>query len=86
MSNAVRHGQPTKIAVDLRQSEFDTALTVQDNGVGFDVNAVGRGLGTVTMHTRAQRLSAEIVILSVPGMGSTVRTTLPRRTSEDAPS
>jgi signal transduction histidine kinase len=86
VSNAVRHGQPTKIAVDLRQSEFDTALTVQDNGVGFDVNAVGRGLGTVTMHTRAQRLSAEIVILSVPGMGSTVRTTLPRRTSEDAPS
>ncbi|MEX1104291.1 MAG: ATP-binding protein, partial [Dehalococcoidia bacterium] len=78
ISNAVRHGQPTKIAVDLRQSESDTALTVQDNGVGFEVHTVGRGLGTVTMQTRAQRLGAEISVQSIPGMGTTVRTTLPR--------
>ncbi len=82
VSNAVRHGQPTKIAVDLRQSEDATALTVQDNGVGFEVHAVARGLGTVTMQTRAQRLGAEITVLSIPGMGTTVRTTLPRNTDD----
>lgn len=81
ISNAVRHGLPTKLAVDLRQSESATALTVQDNGVGFDVDSVGRGLGTVTMQTRAERLGAEISLLSIPGMGTTVRVTLPR-TSE----
>ncbi len=78
ISNAVRHGRPTKIALDLRQSASETALTVQDNGIGFDVHSVGRGLGTVTMQTRAQRLGGEISVLSIPGMGTTVRTTLPR--------
>lgn len=82
ISNAIRHGQPTKIAVDLRQSEFDTALTVQDNGAGFDLNVVGRGLGTVTMQTRAQRMGAQLSVVSVPGMGTTVRATLPRSVEE----
>jgi two-component system vancomycin resistance sensor histidine kinase VraS len=82
ISNAIRHGQPTKVAVDLRQSEAFTALTVQDNGSGYDVNLVGRGLGTITMQTRAERLGATLSVLSVPGMGTTVQTTLPRSGDE----
>ena len=83
VSNAVRHGQPTKLAVDLRQSETETALTIQDNGAGFDTQVVGRGLGSVTMQTRAERLGAELAVLSIPGMGTTVRVALPRRVASD---
>ena len=79
ISNAVRHGKPTKIAVDLRQSSTDTALTVQDNGSGFDAHTVRRGLGSVTMGTRAERLGAELSVIGIPGMGTTVRTAVPRR-------
>src|SRR5690606_11971238 len=34
LSNAVRHGEPAKIAIDLRQDATTTTLTVQDNGKG----------------------------------------------------
>ena len=83
LSNAVRHGSPTKVAVDLRQTADSTSLVVQDNGLGFD-QANGRiGLGTVTMRTRAERLAAELTVLSIPGMGTTVRVAIPRRIIDD---
>ena len=82
LSNAVRHGSPTKVAVDLRQSADWTSLTIQDNGVGFDQANVRSGLGTVTIRTRAERLNAELTILGIPGMGTTVRVSLPRRSDD----
>lgn len=78
LSNAVRHGSPTKIAIDLRQSEFETALTVQDNGVGYDQAHVRPGLGTASARNRAERLGGELTMLGIPGMGATVRVTIPR--------
>ena len=79
LSNAVRHGSASKIAIDLRQSPYVTALTIQDNGVGFDSENVRSGLGTVTMRTRAERLGGTITVLGIPGMGTTVRVEIPRR-------
>lgn len=79
LSNAVRHGSATKIAIDLRQSPDATALTIQDNGMGFDQANVRTGLGTVTMRTRAERLAGELTVLGIPGMGTTVRVIIPRR-------
>lgn len=79
LSNSIRHGSPTKVAVDLRQTAAETALTIQDNGVGFDAATIRTGLGTVTMRTRAERLGANISVLGIPGMGTTVRVAIPRR-------
>lgn len=83
LSNAIRHGQPTKVAVDLRQTTAETALTIQDNGVGFDQASARQGFGSVTMRTRAERLSAQLTVLGIPGMGTTVRITIPRRLDDD---
>ncbi|MGB4863786.1 MAG: GAF domain-containing protein [Tepidiformaceae bacterium] len=83
LSNAVRHGAATKIAVDLRQLEDATVLTVQDNGVGFDQAVVRRGLGRITMQTRAARLGAELTLIGIPGMGATVRVSIPRMESTE---
>jgi signal transduction histidine kinase len=78
LSNSVRHGAPSKVAIDLRQSEDATILTVQDNGVGFDLATARRGLGRVTMQTRADRLGATLTLIGIPGMGATVRVSIPR--------
>lgn len=78
LSNCVRHGAPSKVAIDLRQSEDATILTVQDNGVGFDLATARRGLGRVTMQTRADRLGATLTLIGIPGMGATVRVSIPR--------
>jgi signal transduction histidine kinase len=78
LSNSVRHGAPTKVAVDVRQSAAATVLTIQDNGVGFDDATIRRGLGRITMQTRADRLGAELTLIGIPGMGATVRVSIPR--------
>lgn len=78
LSNAVRHGAASKLAVDLRQSADATVLTIQDNGVGFDQATTRRGLGRITMQTRATRLGAELTLIGIPGMGATVRVSIPR--------
>jgi signal transduction histidine kinase len=78
LSNAVRHGAPTRIAIDVRQFPEETVLTIQDNGVGFEPLNARVGLGTVTMRTRAERLGAELTVISIPGMGTMVRLRLPR--------
>jgi signal transduction histidine kinase len=83
LSNAVRHGSATKIAVDLRQTVAETALTVQDNGTGFSADNVRAGLGTVTMRTRAERIGAALTVIGIPGMGTTVRVSFPRRTDDE---
>jgi signal transduction histidine kinase len=83
ISNAVRHAGATKIAVDLRQSAEEVALTIQDNGVGYDPHTARAGLGTVTMRTRAERLGGRVSILSIPGMGTTVRVLIPRGEDDD---
>jgi signal transduction histidine kinase len=83
LSNAVRHGSPTRVAIDVRQTPEETTLTVQDDGVGFEPLSARVGLGTVTMRTRAARLGAELTIISIPGMGTTMRLRLPRRATEE---
>jgi len=85
LSNAIRHGSPTKVAIDLRQTPDETWLTVQDNGVGFDVATARQGLGTITMRTRAERLGGTLQVLGIPGMGTTVRVAIPRRHYDDEP-
>ncbi len=82
VSNAVRHGNPTKIAVDLRATSDEVRLTVQDNGVGFDPECVSPGLGTVTMRSRAARMGGKLAVLGIPGMGTTVQLVIPRRNHE----
>jgi signal transduction histidine kinase len=85
LSNSIRHGAPTKVAVDLRQNVEATVLTIQDNGIGFDQATIRRGLGRITMQTRADRLGAELTWIGIPGMGATVRVSIPRppETGED---
>lgn len=84
VSNAARHGSPSKVAVDLRQTDTELTLTVQDNGVGFDPATAPVGLGTITMRTRAARLGAKLTVLGIPGMGTTVHLSIPRRGYERA--
>ncbi len=81
LSNAVRHGKPTKVAIDLKQTSDETQMTIQDNGVGFEPEKVVPSMGTVTLRTRAERMGGELTIMSVLGMGTTVRVAIPRPSS-----
>ena len=79
MGNAVRHGAARGRSPGAL--ERLVALTVTDDGKGFDPNQIGgvRGLGLINMRERARQLNGTFELNSEPGRGTTVRVTIPFR-------
>ena len=79
ISNAARHGRPRTIRVGVHTEDGDLVLYVQDDGVGFDVQAVQDkgGYGLSNMAKRAALLGGELDVDSRPGEGTTVMLRMP---------
>jgi len=76
LTNAVRHGAPRRIDVQLRYEARAVVLEVRDDGRGMNgQNAPGFGLEN--MRSRAREIGAEFRILSEAGQGTRIVTTLP---------
>ena len=69
VTNAVRHGKAKRVEVMLACPSGLTALSVTDNGVGFDPEAAkGKGLGLTTIKERARAIGGQLRIESRPGL------------------
>jgi signal transduction histidine kinase len=85
LTNVARHADARAVRVELAAVGGDVALTVSDDGRGFDAAALpvmlqGEGsLGISGMMERAELLGGTFEIKSCPGQGTTVRVALPRR-------
>jgi signal transduction histidine kinase len=80
LSNALRHGSPTRVDVELAFEPDAAVLTVTDDGAGFDPELVRKGhYGLQNMRERAHVISAGLHIDSTPGEGTRVRLALPYR-------
>jgi signal transduction histidine kinase/ligand-binding sensor domain-containing protein len=81
ISNAIRHGRPTRIRVDLRHDSGRVRLRVWDNGCGFDVQSalsdIAGHYGVVGMRERAARLGGGLVLTSTPQRGTLVDVHVP---------
>lgn len=77
VNNIVEHAQATEASVTIKRNDRGLAVTIRDNGKGFDDvqnlgGSVPRGFGLVGMTERAHVLGGEYKIQSVPGQGTTV--------------
>ncbi|HTP02548.1 MAG TPA: GAF domain-containing sensor histidine kinase [Anaerolineales bacterium] len=84
VTNARKHASATNIWVRLRPMEQGMAvLEVEDDGVGFDVNAVSRAydkrssLGMINLRERAELVNGILNLQSTPGKGTKVSVYLP---------
>jgi two-component system, NarL family, sensor histidine kinase UhpB len=73
LSNAARHSEAGRIAVELRRAGDGVELDVSDDGRGFAFEESERGLGIAGMRERALLLGGDLAIESRPGRGTTVR-------------
>jgi signal transduction histidine kinase len=78
VSNAVRHGAPSRVRLQLQFGEGGVTLTTEDDGRGFvppempgDLAVQGH-FGLVGMYERATRLGGHLSIRSTPGEGTRV--------------
>lgn len=80
VTNAIRHGAPKEIIVTLSYQPDHLALTIRDDGCGFDsqISATATRFGIQGMMERAKRLGGKLDLQSVPHEGTQVAFNLPK--------
>ena len=72
LHNVARHARATRADVHLRCIPEQVALTIEDNGVGFDATQTHQGLGLANMQERMMDIGGRLTVESRPGIGTTV--------------
>jgi signal transduction histidine kinase len=74
LNNAMKHAQAASVEILLSVAPGTIELNINDDGIGFDVNAVRTGgMGLTSMAERAKRIGGILSILSEPGKGTQIR-------------
>ena len=85
LHNAIRHGQPTKVHVDIGFESKEFRVQVQDDGCGFDPAAASSSpnghYGLIGMQERVKRLGGKLILNSSPGTGTELTMFVPRKAS-----
>lgn len=76
MTNIYKHSQATQVDWSLTHTKDKLILTVNDNGVGFDIDKVPVGQGLKSIKKRTISLLADYNIKSTPTIGTQVSITI----------
>ena len=78
LNNAIRHGNPKKIEVQLVHTGNELFMTIEDNGTGFDVEEeMDSGIGLRSIKTRVGAMSANLDITSYKARGTIISVVVP---------
>ena len=79
LSNVRKHSEAARVSVALRSSRTFVELTVTDDGCGFNPRLLDSNrLGLAGISERVRLLGGAVEIETTPGVGTTVRATLPQ--------
>ena len=68
-NNIIKHSGAKKVTFILQRNDNYVFFTMQDNGIGFDVNSQRKGIGINNMLRRAEMYNGVLEIDSAPGKG-----------------
>jgi signal transduction histidine kinase len=81
--NAVRHGRPNRVKLDISFGKNNCSVRILDDGTGFepaDISSLPLGhYGLVGMQERVQRIGGKLVLSSRSGVGTEIKFQVPRR-------
>ena len=77
LSNAVRHGRARRVLLKVEAVGSGVAVSVMDDGCGFDASARAVGLGLAHMRKRAATIGARLSIEPGAQVGTVVRLVAP---------
>jgi signal transduction histidine kinase len=89
LANAHKHAQASKVQVSIKAVEERVAVTMVDNGIGFDLEEVRGtlrkpgGLGLLSMEGRVQMLGGQLSLDSQPGRGTRLYFEIPQLPAPD---
>jgi signal transduction histidine kinase len=84
LANIARHSRATQVRVELAPQNEHTCLSIQDNGIGFDLEKSGeKGLGLRTMNERVVLIGGQLAIESAPEQGTCIRACVPHTKEQE---
>lgn len=82
LSNILKHAKATETIIQLTQLNGELSITVEDNGIGFDMEKIKHGMGIKNVEARAQSLDGNIFFDSGKGNGTTIILEIPMTKNE----
>ena len=79
LNNVNKHARATRVEVQITDHDGQIAITVRDDGAGFDPRAGSAGFGLLGMRERLALVHGSLNIESAPDAGTVVRATIPMR-------
>jgi len=77
LRNIVKYAQSDKIEIELHSSEHQLHFHITDNGVGFEMDKVKKGIGFANIKRRAELLNGSMEVVSSPGNGCSLQVIIP---------
>ncbi|MEP6927000.1 MAG: PAS domain S-box protein [Ginsengibacter sp.] len=77
INNILKHANATNVTIHLCEEDNTLILTVTDNGKGFDLLTIKKGLGITNVFNRAENFGGSAEIISSPGNGCTWHVKIP---------
>jgi PAS domain S-box-containing protein len=77
MNNIIRHAGATEAEISITQAEALIYVVISDNGKGFSVNRLKRGVGLSSMTARVKLLRGHFHIRAPQGTGTTIEIHFP---------
>jgi two-component system, NarL family, sensor histidine kinase UhpB len=78
LSNAIRHGRPGRVEIDVAQDGGDMVVRVGDDGHGLEADGHRPGHGLAGMDERIRALGGTLAVRDGTGGGVTITARLPR--------
>lgn len=69
LNNILKHAAAERVSVLLRNNSSEVIMEIIDDGKGFDISKVKKGLGLTNMRNRAEMFGGKVSIKSSPGEG-----------------
>jgi signal transduction histidine kinase len=69
MNNIIKYAKASQVRISLLSADNKVYMTLQDNGVGFDLSKKTKGIGFKNILNRVQLYSGEMNVETEPGKG-----------------
>jgi signal transduction histidine kinase len=76
-ANIARHARANTIWLNVSQHDHALDIEIRDDGQGFDLEAVRKGMGLKNLYDRATSLQGHLTIQSSPSQGTTIHAHIP---------
>jgi signal transduction histidine kinase len=73
MNNIAKHSKASLVSLSLKEKGHSMELRIEDNGIGFDLESIKKGLGIGSMTERAEFSGGSFEIESISGEGTIIR-------------